>query len=75
MVPYFYEIYMVLLKNNGKHLPSTWQLMLSFVRGMFIYIDNKTKIYVMINIDYEFDTIKNYVDDIPLQLPVRERMD
>lgn len=75
MVPYFYEIYMVLLKNNGKHLPSTWQPMLSSVRGMFIYIDIKTKIYVMINIDYEFDTIKNYVDDISLQLPVRERVD
>ena len=49
--------------------------MLSSVGGMFIYIDIKTKIYVMINIDYEFDTIKDYLDDIPLRLPVREHVD
>lgn len=26
----------------------------------------------MINIDYKFDTTKDYIDDNPLQFPVRE---
>lgn len=43
--------------------------MLSSVRSMFIFTDIKTQIYVMINIDYKFDAIKDYIEDNPLQLP------
>lgn len=71
---FFWKIY-GFIKKSGTHLLSTWQLMLSSVRGMFIFIDIKTQIYVMINIDYKFDTIKDYVDDNPLQFPVREHWD